>query len=143
MTKIINLFIIKIKNKKGTTLLETVIVIAIFAVLATIALPYAPKQVGKATSAVAQQNANMIAQAATLILIEYEIDGDDKATNISPMELAIEAQGRIGLSSGNVTNAKLSKIFDKDGKTVLGLQVKLIEFTTENGSTKSTYQKKY
>ncbi|MEG2813449.1 MAG: prepilin-type N-terminal cleavage/methylation domain-containing protein [Oscillospiraceae bacterium] len=135
----LNLIKAKITNKKGSSLLETVIVIAIIGVLATIAVPFAPAEVFKAKSAVGQQNVNMIAQTATIMLLEYEINGDERATEISAMELATEARDRIGKKTGNVTDAKLSKIFDKDGKTVLGLQVDLIELTEFNGSTKSIY----
>ena len=89
-----------LKNKKGFTIVELVIVIAVIAILAAVLIPTFSNVIEKADkSAVQQGAANVYKELLAADLSDGELDGDDKTDDtINFSQTASDENGNIAYS---------------------------------------------
>ena len=115
-----------LRNKKGFTLAELLIVVAIIAVLVAIAIPIFTAQLEKARDAVSVANLRTAyAEAQTLVLTGNDGETSDRAT------LKIKTSGTDDYYSVAVTGVDL--VGTKDSDNWSGLAAEL-PFTTQLGA---------
>lgn len=116
---------IKKNKKKGFTLIELVIVIAILAILAAILVPSVTGYITKADNARDEANARTVYMAASLALAE-----EKDPTTVKPEELAASAATLSGLDASKITlgvvNGVITSVsYDSKSYTVTNGQLEL------------------
>ena len=112
----------KKNNKKGFTLVELVIVVAVMAILVAVAIPTVKSITGTAKDAVAETNARTIESVLKLKDAELQNNKDAAATSLTATvaETAIN-EAKLGIDAGefyyDVPNAK---VLTKIGELTLG-----------------------
>lgn len=111
-------------NKKGFTLAELLVVVAIIGVLVAISIPIFTSQLKKARLATNQANARAAYAAATT---QYMLDYDDTTPTAGVSYVYTVSTGKLGdvkttAGIATITNTDISswKVGDKAGETALG-----------------------
>lgn len=132
----------KKNNKKGFTLVELVIVVAVMAVLVAVAIPTVGSITGKAKTAVADSNARTIESVLKLAEAELANDataaeGEVMAVGTLTQEVAAKAlaDAKLGLD-GTTKFAYNTKTGAVKVATAAGDDEWLIEFTAGTGAVK-------
>ncbi len=123
----------KMKNKKGFTLIELIVVIAIVAVLAAVGIPAINTQVSKSTQATMEKNARLIAEQAEIMYKDKEEmgTGDIILTKDEILTGASLNESKIGTVTINQEEVK-----DEDNR-VISHRVKNVK--VEKGSLTVTF----
>lgn len=90
----------KKNNKKGFTLVELVIVVAVMAVLVAVAIPTVKSIVGTATDATYKTNCRTIESVLKLKEAELANAGNTDALSTGEVEAAVE-DGKLGITEGS------------------------------------------
>ena len=96
-------------NKKGFTLVELVIVVAVMAILVAVAIPTISSITGKAQESVDNTNARSI--ESVIKLAEADASNDGKPLDVDAIDNAIEG-AKLGIESG-------SFVYDSTNGTVV------------------------
>ena len=128
----------KMNNKKGFTLVELVIVVAVMAVLVAVAIPTVGAITSKARAAVNDSNAQTIESIIKLQEAEAEIDTETTAVlEAAGVKTALE-EAKLGIDDGSFfydsTSGKVSSV---ESKPTTGTGV-YINFATASGVTTIT-----
>ena len=114
----------KARRKKGFTMAELLIVVAIVGVLVAISIPIFTSQLKKARLATNQANARAAYAAATT---QYMLDYDDTTPTAGVSYVYTVSTGKLGdvkttAGTATITNTDISswKVGDKAGETALG-----------------------
>ncbi|MFI3327342.1 MAG: prepilin-type N-terminal cleavage/methylation domain-containing protein [Clostridia bacterium] len=113
----------KLKNSKGFTMIELIIVIAIIVILAAIAVPTFAGFIDNANKTSATSEARNVYMALKIIAVENEIDGTAYDATAAATEAKIDA----AVTTGTVTISSFTSEAD-------------IDFTYNDGKYTVTYE---
>lgn len=136
----------RLKNKKGFTLIELIVVIAIVAILAAVGIPALAGQTAKSVQSTVDANARIIAIQGDMMIVEASTTVDNETPGGNPIVEKIgkdqsdalvaeivETAG-VKLDSGDSCKITISKVYDNRNPTeVVGYNITKVEFT--RGST--------
>lgn len=116
------------KDKRGFTLIELIIVIAILAILAAIAIPAMAGYVGQSEQAVADANARTVYGAASSATAKYA------ATVVTTKKVT-------ELGTGNTFEGQLRILLGEDFKGTISIAISPLTATWTEGTKTATYPK--
>lgn len=110
----------KKNNKKGFTLVELVIVVAVMAVLVAVAIPTVSSITGTAKDAVQESNARTIESMIKLAEAEASKDGDAVADlDAAAIDTALTA-AKLGIEDGTYVYFPATGVVEYDGTAATG-----------------------
>lgn len=128
----------KKNNKKGFTLVELVIVVAVMAILVAVAIPTVRSITGTASDAVDNTNAQTVESVVKLWLAEAEVNG---ATAAADMDTAL-ANAQLGIENKyfeyNKTTGAVSPVETKPAAASADTNIVYILFEKASGATTVT-----
>lgn len=126
-------------NKKGFTLVELVIVVAVMAILVAVAIPTVGAITGSARESVNNSNAQTIESMLKLAEAEGTKTSADGKGSINVKTIAkVIVEAKLGITEGTFEyNYKTGDVTYKDGATA-GADTVVIEFEVATGETVGT-----
>lgn len=142
-------FLNQLKSKKGFTLIELIVVVAIVAVLAAVGIPALAGQMSKSVKATADSNAKLIATQGDIMITEASATVDYKTPKGNSIASATITQNdalvkeileacSISLKNGESCSVTISDVYDTlDPTRKVGHMITKVEFI--KGSTTGTF----